>query len=151
MAKTINKYRMPAKNIKPRDIKFNSPSHEGLKSNAIDFLMNEGTGILAAADGVVVFAKDSSNVGGNNESYLLEDNCVILRHANGEYSKYSHLKFRSCTARLGQSVKAGDLIAQSGNTGFTEGDRLHFEVFRTGGENPDPNADFETLEVVFGQ
>jgi len=37
--------------------------------NSIDFIANEETPVLAADDGTLIFAKDSSNIGGSNPIY----------------------------------------------------------------------------------
>ena len=43
---------------------------------------------------------------------------------------YCHLAPHSAKVRIGQKVRAGELLAASGNTGFTSGPHLHFAVFK---------------------
>jgi murein DD-endopeptidase MepM/ murein hydrolase activator NlpD len=53
---------------------------------------------------------------------------VILDHGGGEYSVYAHLQPGSVTARQGQAVKAGQLIARLGSSGNSTEPHLHFQV-----------------------
>ena len=100
---------------------------------------------MAAADGIVVFVNDSSNIGGSNPIYWNHTNFIVIEHSNGEYSRYDHLSYNSSKVRAGQNVKAGDVIAQVGMTGYTYLPHLHFQVFVVTGINI--WTDFDTLEV----
>jgi murein DD-endopeptidase MepM/ murein hydrolase activator NlpD len=63
--KAINSYKLPVpKNLLQRIDRTSSPAHMGNLRNAIDFIVYEQTPVLAAADGIVSFVKDSSNTGG---------------------------------------------------------------------------------------
>ncbi|MGE7828540.1 M23 family metallopeptidase [Paenibacillus sp. NPDC093718] len=83
------------------------------------------TNVYAALDGEITKAGWDSSGGGNT---------VIIRHADGMVTKYMHLN--SFVIRSG-SVKAGQLIAKSGNTGGSTGPHLHFGV-EINGEPVDP-------------
>src|SRR5262249_2051532 len=54
---------------------------------------------------------------------------ITIKHPNGLTTLYGHLSKVLVTA--GQSVKRGQLIAYSGNTGDVTGPHLHFTVFAT--------------------
>ena len=57
----INKYILPVpKHRLQRIDKTSSPAHVGNLRNAIDFIVDEETPVLAAADGIVTFVKDMS-------------------------------------------------------------------------------------------
>lgn len=105
-------------------------SHNGPDEFAVDFKMPEGTPVVAAREGTVVAVKDDSNKGGASRKYEDMANMVTVQHADGTMAHYCHLSFRSAKVRVGQRVKAGDLLALSGNTGFTSGPHLHFAVFK---------------------
>ncbi|MEM7552182.1 MAG: M23 family metallopeptidase [Bacteroidota bacterium] len=101
-------------------------SHAGIK--AIDFTMSEGTSIRAARSGVVIELKEDSNKGCDKEKCKQEANFVQIYHEDGSFAKYVHLKKDGVSVNRGDQVKAGDIIGYSGNTGFTTGPHLHFEV-----------------------
>jgi murein DD-endopeptidase MepM/ murein hydrolase activator NlpD len=106
-------------------------SHKGSNRYAIDWKMPEGTLVRAARGGVVVKSKDDSDKGGSSADYDKFNNYVLIRHADGTLGHYCHLKKNGVKVTPGQTVKAGDVIALSGNTGFSSGAHLHFCVFKT--------------------
>ena len=87
--------------------------------NGLDFAMKQGTNVLAAADGKIVAT-------GNNGRYAY-GRWMAIDHGNGIITMYGHLS--SYTKKKGDSVKRGDTIAKSGNTGNSTGPHLHFTVF----------------------
>ncbi len=98
---------------------------------AIDITMPEGTPVLAVRDGVVMQMEDNFFEGGKKrERYLNKVNQIRVLHADGTMSIYAHLKLDSTKVRKGQKVKAGQQLAESGNTGFSSGPHLHFAVQR---------------------
>ncbi|MGY6772374.1 murein DD-endopeptidase MepM [Gallibacterium sp. ZY190522] len=87
----------------------------------VDFSMPIGTPIIAPADGVVV--KVSYQAGGAGRY-------VMLRHGREYQTVYMHLS-RSLV-KPGQTVKKGQRIALSGNTGRSTGPHLHYEFHING-------------------
>ena len=55
---------------------------------------------------------------------------VVVQHPDGTMAHYCHLAPNSSKVRVGTKVRAGELLAASGNTGFTSGPHLHFAVFK---------------------
>ena len=103
------------------------------KHYAVDIVVAKGTPVKAAADGVVVLAEWTTQTG-----YV-----VIIDHGNGLISAYKHNA--SLTKEQGDLVKAGEVIAISGDAGeLTTGPHLHFELW-TDGYPIDPTTfiDFE--------
>lgn len=93
--------------------------------NGIDIGAPTGTPIKAAYDGTVATMTYSSSAG-----YY-----VMVNHGGGVYSVYMHCsKF---VAKVGQQVKAGDIIALVGSTGSSTAPHLHFSV-RVNGSYTDP-------------
>ncbi|MFC3582524.1 M23 family metallopeptidase [Streptantibioticus rubrisoli] len=90
----------------------------------IDFPVSDGTPVMAATDGTVRTKW--------NPSY---GNMAIVTAPDGTETWYCHLS--STKVRTG-TVRAGTVIAYSGNTGNTTGPHLHFEVRPHGGEPVDP-------------
>jgi murein DD-endopeptidase MepM/ murein hydrolase activator NlpD len=100
-------------------------SHGGRFSYAYDFRMPAGTPVLAARDGVVMTVRDSRPDGTRRAG---DENFVILRHPDGELSRYIHVRRNSALVEEGDPVAAGDTIALSGNSGRSAFPHLHFDV-----------------------
>jgi murein DD-endopeptidase MepM/ murein hydrolase activator NlpD len=80
---------------------------------------------------VVAKVKDDSSKGGGDRKYENHANYVLVRHDDGTLGNYAHLAKGGVKVVVGQRVDAGELIALSGNTGFSSGAHLHFSVFKT--------------------
>lgn len=91
----------------------------------IDFPVSYGTTVMAATDGTVRTQWNSAY-----------GNMLILTAKDGTETWYCHLS--SYRASSGTTVKAGDPIAYSGNSGNSTGPHLHFEVRPAGGSAIDP-------------
>jgi len=147
--KTKNKYSLPVRKEEIEQIKYNSPAHKNKLKYAVDYLLPEGSEVYASQNGEVVFVKQDSNKGGPNKNYFYDGNYITIKHQNGEYSLYEHLKYKGAKVKVGDKVKKGQLIGNSGNTGYTFTPHLHFQVFKFTGPNKD--EDFETLEIVWNK
>jgi murein DD-endopeptidase MepM/ murein hydrolase activator NlpD len=125
-------------------------SHKGSNKYAIDWKMPEGTSVLAARDGVVVKIKNDSDIGGASLKYDRYNNYVLIRHDDATLAHYCHLQKGGCVVTPGQRVKAGEVIARSGNTGFSSGPHLHFCVFKTknGRERQSIPVHFKTADAM---
>ena len=84
----------------------------------IDISMVVSTPVAAAMSGTVTF------VGGN--PCCSYGNHIIIDHGDGTETRYAHLSQFYVSA--GQWVNAGDIIGASGNTGYSTGPHLHFEI-----------------------
>lgn len=94
--------------------------------NGIDIGAPTGTPILAADSGMVVFRGWSGNYG-----YM-----VKIDHGGGNMvTLYAHLS--DFNVELGQTVGKGDVIGYVGNTGYSTGPHLHFEIL-VNGESMNP-------------
>lgn len=103
----------------------------------MDLADSVGSPIIAAADGVVVFAGWRMGYG----------NLVEIKHQNGFTSRYGHLY--KPLVKESMRVNAGDLIALMGNTGRSTGPHLHFEVRKDGNAlNPMPFIKDTKEEIV---
>jgi len=106
-------------------------SHRGAEQYTVDFGMPVGTPVHAARDGVVALAEDAHDVGCWREECGRLANFIVLLHPDGTTGEYFHLQHGSVQVRLGQHVQRGELLAFSGNTGYTTAPHLHFGVYRT--------------------
>lgn len=91
--------------------------------NGID--LTNGTHVVAPEDGEVVEVYDK--VDGYSEKYS-RGNYVILKHREGLYTVYYHLKKGSVLVEKGEKVKRGDELAEVGSTGHATGVHLHYGV-----------------------
>jgi murein DD-endopeptidase MepM/ murein hydrolase activator NlpD len=98
--------------------------------NAVDWDVPEGTVICAARAGRVVGVRDDSTVGGPDPKYKPLGNYVIVKHSDGTFADYHHLKTGGARVKLGDEVTTGQEIALSGGTGFASKPHLHFMVFQ---------------------
>lgn len=101
-------------------------SHKG--EFALDFKMKKGTKICAARGGIVVEVKEDSKKGGLKEKYLPLGNHVIIRHDDGTYGNYWHLKYNGALVNVGDTIAQGQVIGLAGKTGYAAFPHLHFEV-----------------------
>jgi murein DD-endopeptidase MepM/ murein hydrolase activator NlpD len=129
------------------DITRVSPAHRGRLRHSIDFIASEGRPIYAALGGKVTYVKQNSKVGGPHRRFWFKGNRIEINHKNDEYTAYEHLMYNGAKVKVGQTVRKGQLIGYSGNTGYSHRPHLHFEVFRYTG--PDKNKDVETLVISF--
>lgn len=109
-------------------------SHKG--ELALDFKMKAGTIVCAAREGVVTSAREDSDRGGAKPEYMNDGNHVIIRHSDGSYAAYWHLQKDGVMVTEGDSVRKGQQIGLSGNTGYSAFPHLHFEVYNNNGQMP---------------
>jgi urea transporter len=97
--------------------------------------------VLSVADGIVEEIVDHINdneIGGNNTQQNW-GNSIIIKHAEGIYSKLSHLKKQSFVVAKGAYVQKGDILAYSGNSGRSPEPHLHLQFQST------PNIGSKTM------
>ena len=87
----------------------------------VDFSMPIGTPVIAPADGTVEKIAYQANGAGRY---------VVVRHSREYQTVYMHLS--RPLVKAGQSVKKGERIALSGNTGRSTGPHLHYEFHING-------------------
>ena len=91
-------------------------SHQG-----VDYTVPEGTRIFATADGRVSEVALRNSASGQT---------LVIDHGNGYTTSYSHLS--KIYVKRGTTVRRGDIIALSGNTGLSLAPHLHYEVCYNG-------------------
>jgi len=97
--------------------------------NALDFTMPVGTKICAIRDGIVVKVVESNYRGCAKKECMKFNNKLIIYHSDGSFVEYTHIKKNGAIVNVGDTVKAGQEIALSGNTGWSTGPHLHLVVF----------------------
>lgn len=86
--------------------------------------------ITAHSDGTVT--KVVNNYASTDKTGSSYGNYVVIQHSPEYLTLYAHMKMGSVTVKVGDNVKAGDVIGYMGNTGHSIGAHLHFEVIRQG-------------------
>jgi murein DD-endopeptidase MepM/ murein hydrolase activator NlpD len=98
----------------------------GKSNDGINLAVPEGTPVKAAEDGVVAYA------GNELKGY---GNLVLVRHASGYVTAYAHAS--ELLVKRGDTIKRGQVIAKSGQSGEATSPQLHFEI-RKGSTPVDP-------------
>jgi murein DD-endopeptidase MepM/ murein hydrolase activator NlpD len=127
---------------------FGNLSHK--ERAALDFKMRKGTKILAARDGVVSRVKEDSDKGGANPKYRQFGNNIIIQHFDNSRSGYWHIQKEGALVNVGDTIRKGQVIALSGNTGYTAFPHLHFIAWRfnTNGQWQQIATRFETSKGI---
>lgn len=96
--------------------------------HGMDFINDAGHAcdVIAVADGEVVYVQDG--VPGYDDEVYTAGNYVRIKHESGVYSRYLHLVNGSIKVKVGQKVKAGAVLGTEGNTGYSMGTHLHFDI-----------------------
>jgi len=104
-----------------------SETHQG--KYALDWDMPINTPVRAARAGTVIEFELGFIEGRPDPDLKTKANFVKIRHSDGTIGNYVHLSPNRPVVQIGERVRAGYLIGYSGNTGFTTGPHLHFEVY----------------------
>lgn len=119
-------------------------SHRGSEHFTVDFQMDVGTPVHAAREGVVALIEDSHEGACWTEGCGRLANFVVVLHRDGTTGEYFHLERGSVAVSVGEPVRRGQLLARSGNTGYTTLPHLHFGVYRA-----EPNGQTRSIAVRF--
>jgi murein DD-endopeptidase MepM/ murein hydrolase activator NlpD len=98
----------------------------GKSNDGINLAVPEGTPVKAAEDGIVAYS------GNELKGY---GNLVLIRHSNGFVTAYAHAS--ELLVKRGDTIKRGQVIAKSGQSGEVGSPQLHFEI-RKGSTPVDP-------------
>lgn len=123
-------------------------SHKG--ERALDFKVKKGTKVCAARDGLVTSIRKDSDKGGLNPKNISDGNYVIIQHSDGTIAWYWHLQNDGVLVNEGDTVKKGQWIGLSGNTGYSAFPHLHFEVrgYDASGNHPQLPTRFYTQKGI---
>ena len=110
------------------------PNHYG-----IDLGAPIGTPIIAISDGDIIYAGNRDAKGYGKE--------IVLKSKNGLFARYGHLN--NIFVKIGDKVKAGEIIGEVGNSGLSSGPHLHFEINKTEGfPATKPNISIDPKKVI---
>jgi hypothetical protein len=105
---------------------------------AFDFAMPTGSPISAARDGVVYHVVDKFDGNGWDKPA----NVLTIRHDDGTFADYGHIKQHGSLVHAGERVRQGQVVALSGNVGYSTSPHLHFQVYVW-------NGGFRSIPVTF--
>ncbi|MEE1218512.1 MAG: M23 family metallopeptidase [Ruminococcus sp.] len=113
----------------------NGKTYDGENIDDIKAYKCYGNDVLAPADGIVVEignnCEDSKIMLPDNIEATAKDirgNYILIKHTEKEYGFIGHLQPQSICVKVGESVKAGQIIAKCGNTGNSSEPHIHFHV-----------------------
>lgn len=95
---------------------------------AVDIPMPEGTPVLAAREGTVIYTEANQIYGDQVPDMMSKANEVRIQHIDGTFAVYAHLSHGGVYVYPGQRVAAGQQIGLAGSTGYSSGPHLHFAV-----------------------
>lgn len=105
--------------------------------------------ICAHSDGIV--ADMRNNYATNDKTGSSYGNYVLIKHENGMYTLYAHMRMGSVKVNVGDRVFKNQVIGYMGNTGHSFGAHLHFEVRDIKNQCIDPTpfleADLPVTEI----
>lgn len=105
---------------------------DGSMHHGIDFVPGQGAEIHAIADGTVRVATEAGGLYGVH---------VIIDHViDGELvsSHYAHMEYGSLNVAVGDTITVGEVLGTVGDTGYSFGAHLHFEILQNGSTRIDP-------------
>ena len=117
-----------------------SQRYKGKSHNGIDLV---GAGytldyVVAHSDGTVVGLVSNINYNTSKSGRRIYGNYVKIKHDNGMYTFYAHLKYGSVAVKVGDRVTKYQVLGYMGNTGYSFVAHLHFEVRNANNVQIDP-------------
>ncbi|MBI5281360.1 MAG: peptidoglycan DD-metalloendopeptidase family protein [Candidatus Solibacter usitatus] len=104
---------------------YGSYSHWGRARHAYDIAPVDGRHVTAMRPGTV----SAFDLGlGQTPARRIFGNYITLKHEDGEFSHYAHLRAGSFRVRTGDRVDAGQILAEVGNSGYSFGKHVHVHV-----------------------
>ena len=126
-----------------------SQIYKGARHNGIDLV---GAGytldyVVAHSDGIVAGVVSNINYNTSKSGRRIYGNYVKIKHSNGMYTFYAHLRYGSVAVKVGDRVTKGQVLGYMGNTGYSFGAHLHFEVRNANNAKIDPTH-YVSEEIV---
>jgi hypothetical protein len=109
----------------------NQGSHTENGTYAWDFCMPIGTPVTASRAGTVTMIRQDFTEHGQGPAFADKNNFAVVDHGDGTSALYMHLMHDGVRVQPGQHVDTGQLLAYSGNTGWSGGPHTHFMVMRS--------------------
>lgn len=128
--------------------KYNGSKHNGIDLTGAGHTLDS---IVAHSDGTVVGVVSNVNYNTSKTGKRSYGNYVKIKHDNGMFTLYAHIKHGTVSVKVGDRVSRGQVLGYMGNTGYSFGAHVHFEVRdvnnNTIDSTPYINADLPTNKV----
>jgi len=115
--------------------KYKEGIHKGIDlvgyGHTLDYIINHSKGVVVALE---------NNYNKTDQSGSSYGNYIKIKHDNGMYTLYAHLKYKSINYKVGDIVEKGSIIGYMGNTGHSKGAHLHFEIRNSTDTRIDPST-----------
>lgn len=113
--------------------------------HAVDFRCAVGTPVIALFDCIVVDIRNDSNNSGVRVEDLFSWNSMMIKSTEHEsiFCEFVHLKKDSMRFQVGQNVKRGTVLCESGDVGFCPEPHLHMEIH----ESAEPGSD--SVQILY--
>ena len=98
----------------------NPVTNKEVTHNGIDIKSPSGTPVIATGDGIVILVSENESRGKH----------VVIQHGTDYQTWYTHLE--SILVAEGDKLEGGDQLGKVGNTGYSTGPHLHYEVVKEG-------------------
>ncbi|WPU64278.1 M23 family metallopeptidase [Peredibacter starrii] len=118
-------------------------AHQGRNKYGYDFPADEGTPVHAIESGIVSKVVQNYTKAHDDPKKDLSNKVEVV-HEDGTVSSYVHLKPNSAKVGPCEKVKEGQILAESGNTGYSSGPHLHIDVYR-----PIDGLNYTTIPLKF--
>lgn len=129
LGKTTNTYGLPIpQDTKVQGLLYETKSHSGPDRGAIDIAVDLDTPVICPFNGVVVLVVDTNDRNGPTSDFAKYNNFIEIEHADGEYSRLSHIAKGSSLVRPGDHVVEGQQVATVGLVGATTRPHLHWMI-----------------------
>lgn len=115
--------------------KYNKGKHNGIDLVGAGYTLDY---VVAHSSGTVVGVVANCNRNTSKTGERIYGNYVKIKHDNGMYTLYAHLKYGTVAVKNGQRVSKGQVLGYMGNTGYSFGAHLHFEVRNISNVQIDP-------------
>jgi hypothetical protein len=121
----------------PKKVKLQIASQEGEFKNenlpesqfGINLITEKNTPVQAIKDGIIFKIKNDSKRYGLKKELKDQANYIVIDHGDETFTEYSHLS-KKVPIRIGQKIKAGELIGYTGLSGYMKTPNLYLNLFK---------------------
>jgi ribosomal protein S18 acetylase RimI-like enzyme/biotin carboxyl carrier protein len=106
-------------------------AHSGHLKYAVDFVCPVGTSVYSVLPGKVIAVDDKFDKYGDDPKFAKNSNSVSIQHGDNLFSEYIHLGKDKVFVKVGETVKQGQKLAETGLSGYMSMPHLHFHLTKS--------------------